>query len=207
MMNQGIKVNSALVCIVLLTPCFVNASPGVLDLDYTFARPLYVESRIVGAARVDIIRPKSRTEKLPGHVYMAEVFGDDLLVLRCMGSGLVKVVPSEGAFSFIVHDQRSERGVSDQYAVIREWGGGKVFAFFIVDAGDRCGDMLTVSTTSDQFEVTPDGSLLLNLPAGFSGLENCPLSERPFDVVKYLFTEQGFSKAVIDRAIKPYCAS
>ena len=138
---------------------------------------------------------------------MAEIFEDNLLIVRCTGTDAVQALSTEGNFSFSVHDQRRERGIADQYVVIREWGGGKVVTYFVFDTNaDACGAATTAVSASDRYKVAADGSLILSVPADIEGLENCPLSAHPFDTVKLLFSSEGILRSVLEKAIQPACA-
>ena len=91
--------------------------------------------------------------------------------------------------------------------MIREWGGGKVFTFFVFDTNaDACGTTTAVVSASDRYEAAADGSLILSVPADIEGLENCPLSAHPFNTVKLLFSVDGAVQRIVKKAIKPACA-
>ena len=138
---------------------------------------------------------------------MAEIFEDNLLIVRCTGTDAVQAFSTEGDFSFSVHDERLAHGVGDQYMVVRKWGGGKVVSYIIFDTTDaECGVTTTVTTTSDRHQVAADGSLIISMPADIEGLENCPLSAHPFDTVNLLFLADRVVKRIVKKAIKPLCA-
>jgi hypothetical protein len=199
--------SKALITVLFFLSAGVNAAPGLLDLDYSFDRPLNVESRVVNTVRFDIIQPEDKSANLNGYAHMAEIFEDNLLIVRCTGTDAVKVFSTEGDFSFSVHDQRRDRGIADQYVVIREWGGGKVVSYFIFDTNTaECGTTTIVTTTADLYEVTSDASLILSMPADIEGLENCPLSAHPFDTVNLLFLADRVVKRIVKKGIKPLCA-
>ena len=196
--------SKALITVLFFLSAGVNAAPGLLDLDYSFDRPLKVESRVVNTVRFDIIQPEDKSANLNGYAYMAEIFEDNLLIVRCRGTDAVKAFSTEGDFSFSVHDQRRERGIADQYVVIREWGGGKVVSYIIFDTTDaECGATTMFTTAADLYEVTSDASLILSMPADIEGLENCPLSDHPFDSVKVSFAVSGVTQRIIKKAEKP----
>jgi hypothetical protein len=193
-----------LITVLVCLSAGVNAAPGLLDLDYSFDRPLKVESRVVNTVRFDIIQPEDKWANLNGYAYMAEIFEDNLLIVRCTGTDAVQAFSTEGDFSFSVHDQRRERGIADQYVVIREWGGGKVVSYIIFDTTDaECGATTMFTTTADLYEVTSDASLILSMPADIEGLEKCPLSKHPFDTVKLSFGVSGVTQNIIKKAEKP----
>ena len=199
--------SKVLITVLLFLTAGVSAAPGLLDLDYSFDRPLKVESRVVNTVRFDIIQPEDKSANLNGYAYMAEIFGDNLLIVRCTGTDAVQAFSTEGDFSFSVHDQRRDRGIADQYVVIREWGGGKVVSYFIFDTNTaECGTTTIVTTTADLYEVTSDASLILSMPADIEGLENCPLSAHPFDTVNLLFLADRVVKRIVKKGIKPLCA-
>jgi hypothetical protein len=199
--------NKILITVLVLISATVSAAPDLLNLDYSFDRPLNVESRVVNTVRFDIIQPEDKTANLNGYAYMAEIFEDNLLIVRCTGTDAVQAVSTEGDFSFSVHDERRERGIADQYVVIREWGGGKVVSYIIFDTTDEeCGATTTVATTSDRHQVAEDGSLIISMPADIEGLENCPLSAHPFDTINLLFLADRVVKRIVKKAIKPLCA-
>jgi len=184
-----------------------SAAPSLLDLDYSFDRPLNVESRVVNTVRFDIIKPQDKTENLNGYAYMAERFEDNLLIDRCTGTDAVQAFGTGGDFSFSAHDQRRERGITDHYVVIREWGEGKVFTFFVFDTnGDECGTTTAVISASDRYEVAAEDSLIIFMPADIEGLENWPLSAHPLNTVKLLFSADGAVQRIVKKAIKPSCA-
>ena len=196
--------NKILITVLVLISATVSAAPDLLNLDYSFDRPLKVESRVVNTVRFDIIQPEDKTANLNGYAYMAEIFEDNLLIVRCTGTDAVQAFSTEGDFSFSVHDQRRERGIADQYVVIREWGGGKVVSYFIFDTTTaECGATTMFTTTADLYEVTSDASLILSMPADIEGLEKCPLSDHPFDSVKVSFAVSGVTQRIIKKAKKP----
>ena len=207
-LDSGVKsMSKVLITVLVCLSAGVNAAPGLLDLDYSFDRPLKVESRVVNTVRFDIIQPEDKWANLNGYAYMAEIFEDNLLIVRCTGTDAVQAFSTEGDFSFSVHDQRRERGIADQYVVIREWGGGKVVSYFIFDTNtSECGTTTMFTTTADLYEVTSDASLILSMPADIEGLENCPLSAHPFDTVNLLFLADRVVKRIVKKAIKPLCA-
>ena len=188
-LDSGVKsMSKVLITVLVCLSAGVNAAPGLLDLDYSFDRPLNVESRVVNTVRFDIIKSEDKWANLNGYAYMAEIFEDNLLIVRCTGTDAVQAFSTEGDFSFSVHDERRDRGIADQYVVIREWGGGKVVSYIIFDTTDaECGATTMFTTTADLYEVTSDASLILSMPADIEGLENCPLSDHPFDSVKVSF--------------------
>jgi len=196
--------SKVLITVLLFLTAGVNAAPGLLDLDYSFDRPLKVESRVVNTVRFDIIQSEDKWANLNGYAYMAEIFEDNLLIVRCTGTDAVQAFSTEGDFSFSVHDQRRERGIADQYVVIREWGGGKVVSYIIFDTTDaECGATTMFTTAADLYEVTSDASLILSMPADIEGLEKCPLSDHPFDTVKLSFEVSGVTQNIIKKAEKP----
>ena len=207
-LDSGVKsMSKVLITVLVCLSAGVNAAPGLLDLDYSFDRPLKVESRVVNTVRFDIIQSEDKWANLNGYAYMAEIFEDNLLIVRCTGTDAVQAFSTEGDFSFSVHDQRRERGIADQYVVIREWGGGKVVSYIIFDTTDaECGATTMFTTAADLYEVTSDASLILSMPADIEGLENCPLSAHPFDTVNLLFSANGVVKRIVKKAIKPLCA-
>ena len=90
--------------------------------------------------------------------------------------------------------------------MIREWGGGKVFTFFVFDTNaDACGTTTAVISASDRYEVAAEGSLIIFMPADIEGLENCPLSAHPFDTVKLLFSADSVVQRIVKKATKPSC--
>jgi hypothetical protein len=199
--------SKVLITALLFLTAGVNAAPGLLDLDYSFDRPLKVESRVVNTVRFDIIQPQDKSANLNGYPYMAEIFEDNLLIVRCTGTDEVPALSTEGDFSFNVHDERLAHGVGDQYMVVRKWGGGKVVSYIIFDTTDSaCGATTIVTTTSDLHQVVADGSLIISMPADIEGLEHCPLSVHPFDTVKLLFSADGVVESIAKKAIKPLCA-
>jgi hypothetical protein len=204
-LDSGVKsMSKVLITVLVFLSAGVNAAPGLLDLDYSFDRPLKVESRVVNTVRFDIIQSDDKWANLNGYAYMAEIFEDNLLIVRCTGTDAVQAFSTEGDFSFSVHDQRRERGIVDQYVVIREWGGGKVVSYFIFDTNtSECGTTTMFTTTADLYEVTSDASLILSMPADIEGLENCPLSDHPFDTVKLSFGISGVTQNIIKKAEKP----
>jgi len=204
-LDSGVKsMSKVLITVLVCLSAGVNAAPGLLDLDYSFDRPLKVESRVVNTVRFDIIQSEDKWANLNGYAYMAEIFEDNLLIVRCTGTDAVQAFSTEGDFSFSVHDQRRERGIADQYVVIREWGGGKVVSYIIFDTTDaECGATTMFTTTADLYEVTSDASLILSMPADIEGLENCPLSKHPFDTVKLSFGVSGVTQNIIKKAEKP----
>ena len=188
------------------------AAPGLLELDYSFERPLIVESRVVDTIRFDIIKPESKYASVSEYTHMPEVFRENRLIMRCLRSNAVNAFASDGEFSFRVHDQRLEKGFRDQYMVIGEWGGGKVFRYLIFDTATaeedvaNCKTLATFKTTSDRYEVTDNGSLILYAPVDMDNLEGCPLSDHPFQKIEYIFSENGPIQKVLRKAVKPSCA-
>jgi hypothetical protein len=193
-----------LITVLVLISATVSAAPDLLNLDYSFDRPLKVESRVVNTVRFDIIQSEDKWANLNGYAYMAEIFEDNLLIVRCTSTDAVQAFSTEGDFSFSVHDERRDRGIADQYVVIREWGGGKVVSYVIFDTTTaECGATTMFTTTADLYEVTSDASLILSMPADIEGLENCPLSDHPFDSVKVSFAVSGVTQRIIKKAEKP----
>jgi len=88
--------------------------------------------------------------------------------------------------------------------VVRKWGGGKVVSYIIFDTTTaECGATTMFTTTADLYEVTSDASLILSMPADIEGLEKCPLSDHPFDLVKVSFAVSGVTQRIIKKAEKP----
>jgi hypothetical protein len=196
--------SKVLITVLLFLTAGVNAAPGLLDLDYSFDRPLKVESRVVNTVRFDIIQSDDKWANLNDYAYMAEIFEDNLLIVRCTGTDAVQAFSTEGDFSFSVHDKRLAHGVADHYMVVRKWGGGKVVSYIIFDTTDaECGATTMLTTTADLYEVTSDASLILSMPADIEGLENCPLSDHSFDSVKVSFAVSGVTQRIIKKAEKP----
>ena len=204
-LDSGVKsMSKVLITVLVFLSAGVNAAPGLLDLDYSFDRPLKVESRVVNTVRFDIIQPEDKSANLNGYAYMAEIFEDNLLIVRCTGTDAVQAFSTEGDFSFSVHDERLAHGVGDQYMVVRKWGGGKAVSYFIFDTNtSECGTTTTLTTTADLYEVTSDGSLILSMPADIEALDNCPLSDHPFDSVKVSLAVSGVTQRIIKKAEKP----
>ena len=58
--------SKVLITVLLFLTAGVNAAPGLLDLDYSFDRPLKVESRVVNTVRFDIIQSEDKWANLNG---------------------------------------------------------------------------------------------------------------------------------------------
>jgi len=98
-LDSGVKsMSKVLITVLVCLSAGVNVAPGLLDLDYSFDRPLKVESRVVNTVRFDIIQPEDKSANLNGYAHMAEIFEDNLLIVRCTGTDAVQAFSTEGDF-------------------------------------------------------------------------------------------------------------
>ena len=95
--------------LLLVFPMLAFAGPSAEDLDYSFSRPLLVESKFVNGFRFDIIRPKDRFAILEDVPYMADMYGDNFLIVVGLSNQIVEARQTEGWFSFEIMDDMDEK--------------------------------------------------------------------------------------------------
>ena len=197
-----------------LFPVQLLAGPSQYELDYSFARPLTIETRIFNGLRFNIIKPKDPSATFEGSRWMAELWGDNYLIIDVRSdysnSGSVLVAErTEGEFSFDAMDKMTAKfGDQEQfYVVITEWNGGRDYWYHAYSTRPKFKKILELNSTSDYYEVTAPNQLkFFVMNDDIEGLENCSMAEWPYDDLIYTFfpdrTEQETIKAEVPECAK-----
>ena len=185
------------------------AGPSSEDLDYSFSRPLLVETRLVNGIFFEIISPKDRFANFEGVPYMAEMYTDNLLMISGhTDSGLIETHRTEGSFSFDVMDEIEEKfGKNEEgYVIVKEWGGGRDMTYHVYATKEGFKQILRADRASDIYEiVAPNQLKFFVLNVDIQGLEKCSMAQRPYDHIIYTFFPQKTVKERIKAEI-PECA-
>ena len=189
------------------------AGPSATDLDYSFSRPLLVETKFVNGIGFHIISPKDAFANFDGVPYMAEAYGDNYLIITGRGAPIEQSIEARntgGHFSFQVMDEIEEKfGKNEEgYVIVMEWGGGRDYTYHVYSTKGAFKQILELDTTSDYYEIIAPNQLKLFVwGVAIRGLsfENCSMAERPYDHIIYTFFPQ---KTVQERtkAEIPECA-
>ena len=194
------------ILLVLVTPP-IWAGPSAANLDYSFSRPLLIDSRYVNGFRFDIIRPRDRFEILEDSQWMAEIYADNFLIVRHRGIGVATEV-SEGEFSFKIADELIGKFGQDSvhYMPIYEWGGGQVTIYHVYSTEPQFLKILELQSRSDRYGVIAPDQLQFYEPSDIEGLSKCPPSAWPYDTVVYTLYPNKAERHVVKTAEVPECA-
>ena len=190
------------------------AGPSQYELDYSFARPLTIETRIFNGLRFNIIKPKDPSATFEGSRWMAELWGDNYLIIDVRSdysnSGSVLVAErTEGEFSFAAMDEMAAKfgDQEESYVVITEWNGGRDYWYHAYSTRPKFKKILELNSTADYYEIIATNQLkFFVMNDDIEGLENCSMAEWPYDDLIYTFfpdrTEQETIKADVPECAK-----
>jgi len=189
------------------------AGPSQYELDYSFARPLTIETRIFNGLRFNIIKPKDPFATFEGSRWMAELWGDNYLIIDIRSdysnTGSVLVAErTEGEFSFAAMDKMAAKfGDQEQsYVVVTEWNGGRDYWYHVYSTRPKFKKILELNSTSDYYEaIAPNQLKFFVMNDDVEGLENCSMAEMPYDDLIYTFYPDRTEQETIISEV-PECA-
>ena len=179
------------------------------ELDYSFARPLVIESKLVNGFRFDIIRPDHRFENPKDPFWTAEDYRDNFLIVRDEwgdNPSIVAVEMTTGELSFKLVDELVEKfgQYAARYVVISEWIG--TVSYHVYSTAPEFTKILELNTTNDYYKLVAANQLEVIEGSDVEGVWNCPRSLWPFDTVVYTFYPDRAERNVVALGEIPECA-